>query len=207
MLKIKALLLVVVVVAVAWFVHSHHQNKDTLKQAVQKTANTAKTAATNTATQALASHCAGISGQEVIVSISAQHLWACDGTSVSYDNAVITGMEQYPADLTPVGTYKITGKLTDQTLAGSDSTGHWSDFVNYWMPFLANQYGTYGFHDLTQTANGANGRADSDFGNIDINAPYTAAKHASHGCVEMPLTAMKWLYGWAAVGTTVSIVS
>lgn len=145
------------------------------------------------------------SGQLILVSISQQHLWACDGTSQSYNSAVITGMELYPADLTPTGTYHIYAKATDQTLAGHDSTGSWSDFVNYWMPFLDNQYGTYGFHDLTQADNGANGRADNDFGNININAPYTAAKHGSHGCVELPLATAKWLYDWAPVGTTVTI--
>ena len=206
MLKIKLLITLLVVVAAGYFVYNRH-HQTTITQTAQKAAVTAKTDATNKAAAELASHCAGVSGQEVIVSISAQHLWACDDTTVSYNNSVITGMQMYPADLTPTGSYKITGKLTDQTLAGSDSTGHWSDFVNYWMPFLYNQYGSYGFHDLTQTANGANGRADSDFGNVDINAPSTAAKHGSHGCVEMPLAAMQWLYNWAPVGTPVNIVS
>lgn len=143
----------------------------------------------------------------VIVSISKQHMWDCQADKTVYDNAVITGMELYVADLTPTGTYSIYAKSTAQTLAGSDHTGSWSDFVNYWMPFLDNQYGTYGFHDLTTTDNGVNGRADSDFGHVNINAPFTAAKHASHGCVEMPLTAAKWLYDWAPVGTTVVVQS
>ena len=206
MLKIKLLIGVLAVIAIGGFVYENN-HKTNPSQTVQNAAATAKNDVTKKVTPPV-NHCAGnTAAQEVIVSISAQHLWACDGTNTSYDNPVITGMEMYPADLTPTGTYKITGKLTAQTLAGSDSTGHWSDFVNYWMPFLYNQYGSYGFHDLTQTANGSNGRADSDFGNIDINAPYTAAKHASHGCVEMPLTAMKWLYDWAAVGTTVVVQS
>ena len=204
MFKIKILAFLVVIVGVGWFLHQHHEK--TVKQAAQQTVVTAKADATKAAATELASHCLGnSSGQEIIVSISAQHLWACDGTTVAYNNPVITGMELYPADLTPLGTYSITGKLTDQTLAGSDNTGSWSDFVNYWMPFLYNQYGSYGFHDLTQAANGANGRTDAEFGNVNINAPYTAAVHGSHGCVEMPLTAMQWLYNWALVGTTVDI--
>ena len=204
MLKIKLLLVVLVVAAAGWFVWGHH--KTVVKQTATKAVVADKATAAQKVAAVLAAHCAGnVLGQEVIVSISAQHMWACSGTTVAYDNAVITGMQLYPADLTPTGTYKIYGKLTDQTLAGHDSTGGWSDFVNYWMPFLNNQYGTYGFHDLTQTANGSNGRADSDFGNVDINAPFTAAKHASHGCVEMPLAAAKWLYDWSSVGTTVVV--
>lgn len=137
----------------------------------------------------------------VIVSISKQHLWGCESTTSVYDSAVITGMESYPADLTPVGTYKIYGKQTDQTLRGSDNTGSWSDPVSYWEPFLDNQYGAYGFHDATW-------RNNADFGKVDINAPFTTtAKSASHGCVELPLAAAKWLYNWSVVGTTVTIVS
>ncbi len=207
MFKIKAIVLVFVIAAVGLFVY-RDQRQTTVSQVKDSTstASQAAQAAVSKAKQAV-NHCGGNKlDKAVIVSIKAQHLWACQGTRLVHGNAVITGMELYPADLTPKGTYKITGKLTDQYLKGSDATGSWDDFVNYWMPFLYNQYGAYGFHDLTQTANGANGRADSDFGNIDINAPSTAAKHGSHGCVEMPLAAMRWLYDWAPAGTTVSIV-
>lgn len=134
-------------------------------------------------------------GKLIIVSISKRHLWACDATAVSYDSPVVTGMEQLAADLTPRGTFHIVSKQTNLHLIGSDSTGHWDDFVNYWMPFLNNQYGTYGFHDATW-------RADSDFGNIDPNS-----SNASHGCVELPLATAKWIYDWAPVGTTLTIES
>jgi lipoprotein-anchoring transpeptidase ErfK/SrfK len=63
------------------------------------------------------------------------------------------------------------------------------------MPFLENQYGSYGFHDATW-------RSASDFGNISPDS-----SDASHGCVELPLATAKWLYSWAAIGTTVTIKS
>lgn len=196
---------VVVVIAAAGYSVWHKNTPASISASTKSAAASAKV---HIAAEAPINYCSGnTGGQDIIVSISKQHLWACEGAKSQYDSAVITGIELYPADLTPVGTYKIYGKQTDQTLAGHDSTGSWSDFVNYWMPFLDNQYGTYGFHDLTQSANGANGRADSDFGAVDINAPYTAAKHGSHGCVELPLATAKWLYNWAQVGTTVSIQS
>ena len=133
--------------------------------------------------------------QLVLVSISQRHLWACNGTTQLYDSAVVTGMENLAADLTPTGTYHIYGKHTNLYLKGSDSTGSWNDYVNYWMPFLDNQYGQYGFHDATW-------RADSAFGNISPDS-----SDASHGCVELPLATAKWLYNWALVGTTVTIIS
>jgi lipoprotein-anchoring transpeptidase ErfK/SrfK len=104
-------------------------------------------------------------------------------------------MENLPADLTPVGTYHIYAKEINLYLKGSDSTGSWNDYVNYWMPWLDNQYGQYGFHDATW-------RPDSAFGNI---SPYSS--DASHGCVELPLATAKWLYNWAQIGTTVTVES
>ncbi|HEX3568197.1 MAG TPA: L,D-transpeptidase [Candidatus Saccharimonadales bacterium] len=130
-----------------------------------------------------------------LVSISQRHMWACEGTSQVYDSPVVTGMESLAADLTPPGTYHISSKQTNLDLKGSDSTGSWNDHVSYWMQFLYDQYGAYGFHDATW-------RSDSDFGNIDPNS-----SQASHGCVELPLATAAWLYNWAPVGTTVTIES
>ncbi len=159
---------------------------NTPKTAPAKTPAAAPAAATN--------HCAGNSlGRLVLVSISQRHLWACDGATTAYDSPVVTGIEYLAADLTPTGTYHIYGKERDLTLTGSDTTGSWSDPVSYWMPFLHNQYGSYGFHDATW-------RSNSDFGNI---SPDSA--DASHGCVELPLATAAWLYNWASVGTAVTI--
>jgi len=133
--------------------------------------------------------------QMIFVSISQRHMWACAGATQVYDSPVITGMENLAADLTPTGTYTIYAKIRDTHLIGHDSTGSWNDYVNYWMPFLSNQYGIYGFHDATW-------RAPSDFGNI---SPYSS--NASHGCVEMPLAAATWLYNWGVIGTSLTINS
>ena len=160
------------------------------------TAPTSANAAQQAAQTPPPNMCAGnTEAHDVLVSISKRHMWACAGSAAMYDSAVVTGMENLPADLTPTGTYHIYAKQTNLYLDGSDSTGSWHDWVNYWMPFLSNQYGVYGFHDATW-------RKDSDFGTID---PYSG--QASHGCVELPLAAAKWLYNWAPIGTTVTIVS
>lgn len=140
--------------------------------------------------------CAGNNlNQLVLVSISKRHLWACDYSTVAYSSPVITGMEYLAADLTPTGTYHIYAKETNVYLIGQDSTGSWDDFVHYWMPFLDNQYGAYGFHDATW-------RPSNAFGNV---SPYSS--NASHGCVECPLATAAWLYNWTQIGTTVSIES
>lgn len=138
--------------------------------------------------------CAGNSSDKlIIVSVHERHLWACQRHQAIYDAPVVTGMEFLPADLTPRGTYHIYAKQTDITLTGKDTTGSWSDPVHYWMPFLDNKHGTYGFHDATW-------RNSHDFGNIDPHS-----RNASHGCVELPLNASHWLYTWASIGTPVTI--
>lgn len=195
------LLLIVAVPVVSNAVQSHkpkHMASVTKQAPVTKKAKTptpqttAPAAAATTAT----GPCSGNTlDQFISVSISQRHLWACQGATAVYDSPVVTGMENYAADLTPTGTYHIYSKQTDLTLTGSDSTGSWNDPVSYWMPFLSNKYGTYGFHDATW-------RSDSDFGNID---PYS--DQASHGCVELPIATAKWLYNWAQVGTTLTVNS
>lgn len=141
-------------------------------------------------------HCAGNTLEHlVLVSVAQRHLWACERGQTVHDAPVITGILAHASTLTPPGTYHISAKATNTTLTGTDETGSWSDPVYYWMPFLDNQHGTYGFHD-------APWRADDAFGKTDPNSA-----EASHGCVELPLASAKWLYNWAPVGTTVTVES
>lgn len=197
-----AVVLVLIVSAWAGFQLLNGGNAPVRQPAAVKTstANTPKSSPTKPAPAPAAvvptvtNHCAGNNlDKMVLVSISQRHMWACQGAETVHDSPVVTGIQYLAADLTPTGTYHIYGKQRDLTLTGSDTTGSWSDPVSYWMPFLRNQYGTYGFHDATW-------RANSDFGNI---SPDSA--DASHGCVELPLGSAQWLYDWAKVGTTVTI--
>ncbi len=136
--------------------------------------------------------------QELVVSVNKQRMWACSYTVPVQNAPVVSGMERYAADLTPVGTYHITQKQQNIPLIGSDSNGGWSVHVDYWLQFLENQYGRYGFHDATW-------RKPTEFGHVNVYAPFSANPHGSRGCVEAPLAAMKWIYDWTAVGTTVVI--
>lgn len=131
----------------------------------------------------------------VLVSVNQRHLWACEGSKIVHDTPVITGMLNHPSTTTPPGTYQVYAKTTDTTLTGSDEAGSWNRHVHYWLPFLDNEHGTYGFHDATW-------RPDSEFGAIDPNTD-----QASHGCVELPLASMEWLYHWAPTHTTLTVES
>jgi lipoprotein-anchoring transpeptidase ErfK/SrfK len=140
-------------------------------------------------------HCAGnIEDKLVKISVGQRKLWACEHEKTVHTSPVITGLETAASNLTPRGTYKVYAKAANTTLKGQDERGVWNRPVYYWMPFLDNDYGTYGFHDATW-------RPDSDFGNIDPNT----SQDASRGCVELPLASQKWLYEWGPVGLTVVI--
>lgn len=127
------------------------------------------------------------------ISTSQRHMWACEGSKMVYDAPVITGMDRYAETITPPGTYKIYNKQTKQVLTGNDSAGSWNRPVKFWMPFLHNEHGVYGFHD-------ADWRAVGEFGTVD-----PASDKGSHGCVELTDAAQQWLYHWAPVGTTLTI--
>lgn len=186
------LLALVLVVAAATFAVPRFISNDSGNSATPQI--TSKTAPAVTATSS--NHCAGNALDHfILISITQRHLWACQGAKTVYDSAVITGLRNHPETETPVGSYHIYGKITNTTLTGADSRGSWSDPVYYWMPFLDNQYGTYGFHDATW-------RPDTAFGKVSPDST-----DASHGCVELPLASSKWLYEWAPIGTTVTVKS
>jgi lipoprotein-anchoring transpeptidase ErfK/SrfK len=201
-------LLLAVIFAVPAYAYVKVSNDNSKKAAAAKISGTDKVATTKTvsivqkpatttpAVQTVTTACTNNTLTNVIIaSISQRHLWACDGAQVEYQTAVITGDMNVVADATPVGTYHIYSKVTDTHLIGSDSRGSWDDYVNYWMPFLDNEYGAFGLHDATW-------RAPTDFGTI---SPYS--DDASHGCIELPLAAATWLYNWASIGTTVTVES
>lgn len=158
--------------------------------------NTNQTTTVSSSTQSSKNTCSNNSLDElVIVSISNRKMWACNFSNQVYTSPVITGMSFLATDLTPTGTFYIYNKITNTVLKGSDSTGSWNDPVSYWMPFLDNQYGEYGFHDATW-------RNPDEFGNVSPDS-----KNASHGCVELPLATAAWLYNWVQIGTQVNIVN
>ena len=94
---------------------------------------------------------------------------------------------------TPMGTFKINAKRTNETLIGADEDGDgepdYKSHVTYWMPFVGN---AVGLHD-------ANWR--SAFG----GSIYSYA--GSHGCVNLPPQAARELYDLVRVGDTVYVHS
>lgn len=144
-------------------------------------------------TPAAPSACAGtpVGVKQIYVSISAQHLWACSGPVLFTESAVTTGASALTNvhDATPVGLFHITGKVRNTVLAGHDVNGSWHDVVTYWMPFS----GGDGFHD-------------APWQTFPLGSPLYPTQ-GSHGCVHVALDALASIFGWAGVGTPVSVSS
>jgi len=122
--------------------------------------------------------------QWVFVSLKRQHLWMCARHRVVRDTAITSGMlGQYTE--TPTGNYRIQGLNRNSYL--TLNTGQTFP-VKYWIPFDAP---LFGFHDSSWQ-----------------QFPYGSDRYktdGSHGCVHVPLAAIRFLYGWAEIGTPVRI--
>ena len=123
-------------------------------------------------------------GQLVRVSLRHQRMWLCRHHHLAYSSAITSGMVgQYTS--TPTGDYAIQGLNRNTVL--TLNTGQQYD-VKYWIPFDAP---LFGFHDSSWQ-----------------QFPYGSPKYrteGSHGCVHLPLKAIRYLYDWAEIGTRVHI--
>jgi lipoprotein-anchoring transpeptidase ErfK/SrfK len=109
------------------------------------------------------------------VNLSAQRLTAYVGNTPVRSTYVSTGLPRTP---TPTGSYRIYVKYTSTAMSGP---GYYLPNVPYTMYF----YRGYGLHGTYWHSN---------FGHP-----------MSHGCINLPTSEARWLFGWASVGTLVRI--
>ncbi|HVX68406.1 MAG TPA: L,D-transpeptidase [Mycobacteriales bacterium] len=123
--------------------------------------------------------------QLVTVSIEQQHAWACAGKRTVLSTPVTTGAETRHGSATPRGSFAVQALTPNTTLRPSRGG---SFHVRYWIPF---RFGEWGFHDAS-------------WQKIPFGSP-KFAMHGSHGCVHVPLRAMRQLFHFVHPGTTVRI--
>ena len=117
------------------------------------------------------------------VDLKEQHFWYYENGKLKYECDIVSGMPTEERN-TPAGVYKLWYKEKDKTLTGSLSTGEsWETPVEYW-----NYISTIGvgLHDATW---------HSSFGGDRYK------KYGSHGCINMPLKAAKYVYENVPIGT------
>lgn len=128
-------------------------------------------------------------GRYIDIDLSEQYARFYDGGGVIWESAIVSGNPN-KGHSTPTGVYDLNLKASPQTLYGPrqpDGTYEYESKVTYWMPFKAN---SVGLHDATW---------QSSFG----GSRYLSA--GSHGCVNLPLSAAKSLYGIIKVGDVVVV--
>lgn len=129
--------------------------------------------------------------QHVIrISLSLQHMWAYEGETLVFSSDITTGMPALP---TPTGQFRIVAKYSPYEFISPWGPGspYYYDplWVNYAILFAD---GGYFIHDAWWQTNWG---------------PGANLKTGSHGCVNVPPSAMPALYRWATAGDLVVIMS
>ena len=131
------------------------------------------------------------SGRLITVSLQAQELTAYDRGRVIVDTPVTTGRPALPTD---VGPMQVLSKDAPWTMKSP-----WPKGSPDWYPDTPVQMVVWftkngeGLHD-------ASWQPDSTLGPGSQNGPY-----ASHGCIHLPLPAVRILFTWATIGTPVVV--
>lgn len=138
-------------------------------------------------------------GKVIVVSLSQQKLYAYDNGKVVYTSLVTTGRPQLA---TPTGTFHIFRKLQNVTFTSpwpKSSPYYYSpEHVDFALQITWS--GIY-LHDSPWRSVYGPGTEGWHYD------PKLGWGYGSHGCVNMPYSASKWLYQWAPIGTTVKVVS
>jgi hypothetical protein len=131
------------------------------------------------------SKCPAARGKTIAVDISEQRARLCRSGQQIRTTPVTTGASAL-GDGTPTGTWRVYARVRDTTLYPAAGGAY---PVRFWMPYS----GPYGFHD-------------SPWQHFPYGSPRYKTR-GSHGCVHVPGRMMAWLFGWAPVGTRVTIRS
>jgi len=137
-------------------------------------------------------------GQVILISVSQQWMWVYDNHTLVYATAVTTGR---PNLNTPIGTFHIENKASNlifRSSWGESSPYYYApEHVNYALYFKGTGY--Y-IHDAPWRHYFGPGTQ------LPHLNPDDSFETGSHGCVNISTTAGAWLYQWAHVGATVTIV-
>lgn len=118
---------------------------------------------------------AGRGTREIVIDLSDQTLTAFEGGTPVRRVVVSTGK---PATPTPVGFYRIYSRYRSQDMAGP---GYYAPDV----PFVQYFIGGYAIHGT--------------YWHTAFGTP------VSHGCVNLPTPDAEWMWGWAGIGTPVTV--
>ena len=130
----------------------------------------------------------GAQGKVIVVSLATQSLTAYENDKVVATTVVATGRPALP---TLTGTFHIKAKYTPYQFISPwpKSSPYW--YASAWVKYaMLYQDGGYFIHDAPWRT---------------VYGPGANLTNGTHGCVNVPLSTMSFLYKWASVGTTVIV--
>ena len=137
----------------------------------------------------------------IVVSIARQQMEVYQGGRLVQITPVTTGK---PATPTPIGTFTVFKKISPYVFRSPVQPGH----PEYYAPSpveMAMKFTNAGhyLHDAPWRPNGAYG-----YGTNDTHADADVMiRQGSHGCVNIPLPAMKKLWAWVRLGDVVRTIA
>ncbi len=130
----------------------------------------------------------GAQGKVIVVSLATQSLTAYENDKVVAATVVATGRPALP---TLTGTFHIKAKYTPYQFISPwpKSSPYW--YASAWVKYaMLYEDGGYFIHDAPWRT---------------VYGPGADLTNGTHGCVNVPLSTMSFLYKWASVGTTVVV--
>ena len=130
----------------------------------------------------------GAQGKLIVVSLATQSLTAYENGKVVATTVVATGRPALP---TLTGTFHIKAKYAPYQFISPwpKSSPYW--YASAWVKYaMLYEDGGYFIHDAPWRT---------------VYGPGANLTNGTHGCVNVPLSTMTFLYNWAVVGTTVIV--
>lgn len=123
--------------------------------------------------------------KEIVVSLSAQAMWAYEDGELMRSSYVSTGTAEVKETETPLGYWSILTKYDIQDMEGTISDEYY---------FVEDVPDVMYFDNLGNALHGT-------YWHNNFGTPM------SHGCVNLPLEVADWMYEWAPIGTAVSVIA
>ncbi len=123
--------------------------------------------------------------KEIVISISQQYMWAYEDGVTVLETYVSTGTAESIEVTTPIGYWSILTKYDSQTMEGTISNEYYRVEDVPWVMY---------FDNLGNAIHGA-------YWHNNFGVPM------SHGCVNLPVDIAQFMYGWAPIGTAVSVIA
>lgn len=146
----------------------------------------------------LAEAAAADGGKQILIELANQRLTATQVGQVMLITPVTTGRAELP---TPTGLTAVYSKPTNFVMHSPWAAGSafWypDSFIRYGLYFRS---GGYYIHDASWRDSYGPG---TNAWHRDANGDWLTG---SHGCINVPLPPMIWLYNWADIGTPVLVV-